>query len=348
MKIADVTALVMLPSTALATCGTAYSSSKIDGTLLRAVVINMGTDATNITATQYDQYFEQGSALEGVKALIAAGQVYINLWSIPSTEASFKSSSDCLSDGYTLNQVAWLSSNAMAESWLGGYKAETAEDSYDAAALSVITSIVAGLEVRFWDTNGDGYTDLIDADYLEGVTVDTITENANGTFSVYRGNIDVENKTPYEGTIFEAECFAGSGIAIEAANFDTTIKSGDVCLFWYGPSGWAMERALEINGLFVDGADHTFYDIAGVTYEDAMLFSRDNLFISNRPGEFTDTQKFFGLTNDTAAGLDVSLWLVPVTNAGNSAAFLTRAVAQAQAELANVTISADGSDVPST
>ncbi|KAF7906539.1 hypothetical protein EAF00_000818 [Botryotinia globosa] len=228
-------------------------------------------------------------------------------------------------------------------------QAETAEDSYDTAALSVITSIVAGLEVRFWDTNGDGYTDLIDADYLEGVTVDTITENANGTYS-----------TPYEGTIFDADRFAGSGIVIEAANFDATIKSGDVGLFWYGPSGWAMERALEINGLFVDGADHTFYDIAGVTYKDAMLFSRDNLFISNRPGEFTDTQKFFGLTKDTAAGLNVSLWLVPVsdvsefggpvgmTTAGNSAAFLTRAVAQIQAELANVTVSADGSDVSST
>ncbi|THV53171.1 hypothetical protein BGAL_0057g00110 [Botrytis galanthina] len=360
MKIADVTALAMLPSTGLAACGTAYSESQVDGTLLRAIVLDMGTDAANVTATQYDQYFEQGSALEGVKTLIAAGQFYVNLWAIPGTEATFQNTSQCLSDGYLINQVPWLYYNTTTASWWGGYEAETEANSYDAAALSLVTNIVAGLEVRFWDTNGDGYTDLIDADYLEGVTIDTITQNSNGTYSVYRGNIDVANKTPYEGTIFDADLFDGSGTPIPAANFDTSIKSGDVALFWYGPNGWAMKRAQEILGIFIDGADHTDYDIGGVVYEDAMRFSRDNLPISNRPGEFTDAQKFFGLTNDTAAGLNVSLWLVPVTNAsdfggpvgmtsaGNSGAFLTRAIAQAQAQLTNATISVDGSDVSST
>lgn len=360
MKFSDVSILAMLPSTGLAACGAAYSSSKVDGTLLRAIVLDLGTDAANVTAAQYDQYFEQGSALEGVKALIAGGQFYVNLWAIPGTEATFQNTSQCVSDGYLINQVPWLYYNTTTASWWGGYEAETEASSYDAAALSLVTNIVAGLEVRFWDTNGDGYTDLIDADYLEGVTIDTVTQNANGTYSVYRGNIDVANKTPYEGTIFDAANFDGSGMPIPAANFDTAIESGDVALFWYGPNGWAMKRAQEILGIFIDGADHTDYDVGGVVYEDAMRFSRDNLPISNRPGEFTDAQKFFGLTNDTAAGLNVSLWLVPVTNAsdfggpvgmtsaGNSGAFLTRAIAQAKAELANVTVSADGSDVSST
>ena len=190
--------------------------------------------------------------------------------------------------------------------------------------------------------------------------MDTITHNANGTYSVYRGNIDVPNKTPYEGTIFDANLFSGSGPAIPASNFDTSIKSGDVALFWYGTKGWAMKRAQEVVGLFIDGADHTSYDVGGTLYDDAMRFSRDNLFISNRPGEFTDAQKFFKLTNDSAAGLNVSLWLVPTTNTteygapvgmtsdSNSRKFLTKAIAQAQAELNNVTISTDGSNVPST
>lgn len=355
--------LPMLPAASLAACGTAYGANEIDGTLLRAIVLDMGTDAANVTATEYDQYFEQGTALEGVKAVIASGQFYINLLAIPSTEAAFQNNSECLGSGYLVNQVPWLYYNSTSASWWGGYEAETEAESYEAAALSVATGIVAGLEVRLWDTDGDGYADLIDADYLQGVTVDTVTQNTNGTYSVYRGNIDVANKTPSEGTIFDGDLFDGTGPAVPAANFDTTIAAGDVALFWYGTSGWAMRRAEEVAGLFVDGADHASYDVGGVTYQDAMRFSRDNLFISNRPGEFTDAQKFFGLTNDSAAGLNVSLWLVPVTNAtsgngapvgitggsgNNSGAFLASAVAQAQARLDDVVVSSDGSDVPAS
>lgn len=363
MELTKFTLLAMLPSTILAACGTAYGANEIDGTLLRAIVLDMGTDAANVTATEYDQFFEEGSALEGVKAVIASGQLYVNLWSIPSTEATFHNNSECLRYGYLVNQVPWLYYNSTSVSWWGGYEAETEADSYEAAALSVATSIVAGLEVRLWDTNGDGYIDLIDADYLQGVTVDNVTKNTNGTYSVYRGNIDVANKTPSEGTIFDGDLFDGTGPPIPGGNFDTTIAAGDVALFWYGPNGWAMKRAEEVAGLFVDGVDHTSYDIGGVTYQDAMRFSRDNLFISNRPGEFTDAQKFFKLTNDSAAGLNVSLWLVPVTNttsgngapvgmtggsSSNSRAFLTSAVAQAQAQLDDVTVSSDGSKVPSS
>ncbi|KAF7539200.1 hypothetical protein G7054_g2376 [Neopestalotiopsis clavispora] len=360
MRLSEASALAMLPATSLAACGTAYSANQISGTLLRAIVLDMGTDAANVTAANYDQYFAQGSALEGVEAVIAASQFYINKWAIPGTETSFQNRSQCLSDGYLVNQVPWLYYNSSTASWFGGFEAETQADSYDAAALSVVTGIVAGLEVRFWDTDGDGYTDLIDADYMEGVTVDTITENINGTYTVYRGNIDVANKTPAEGTIFDGSLFDTDGPSILAANFDTSIGSGDVALFWYGPDGWAIKRAQEVVGLFIDGADHTDYDVGGVLYEDAMRFSRDNLPISNRPGEFTDAQKFFKLTNDSAAGLNVSLWLVPVTNTNNTGApigitsdsnsrsFLAKAIAQAQAELTNVTISTDGTDVPST
>lgn len=359
MRLADASVLAMLPATGLAACSTAYPANEISGTLLRTVVLDMGSDAANVTAAEYDEYFEQGSALEGVEAVIAASQFYINLWAIPGTEAAFRNVSQCLTDGYLVNQVAWLYYNTTTASWWGGYEAETEADGYDDAALSVVTGLIAGHMVRFWDTDGDGYTDLIDADYLEGVTVDTVTENDNGTYSVYRGNIDVANKTPYEGTIFDGDFFEGAGPSILAANFDTTIAAGDVALFWYSPTGWAMKRAHEVSGLFVDGADHTSYNIDGVVYEDALRFSRDNLFISNRPGEFTDAQKYFQLTNDSSLGLNVSLWLVPVTNttetgapigmtsgSSSSRAFLELSAAQAQARLDNVTVSTDGSDVP--
>lgn len=63
------------------------------------------TTLANVAAAEYDQYFEQGSALEGVEAVIAASQFYINLWAIPGTEAAFRNVSECLTDGYLVNQV---------------------------------------------------------------------------------------------------------------------------------------------------------------------------------------------------------------------------------------------------
>ncbi|KAF7894379.1 uncharacterized protein EAF01_009830 [Botrytis porri] len=54
MKIADVTALARLPSTGFAACGTTYSGSQVDGTPLHAIVLDLGTDAANVTATYAD------------------------------------------------------------------------------------------------------------------------------------------------------------------------------------------------------------------------------------------------------------------------------------------------------
>lgn len=100
MKIADASVLAMLPTTGLAACGTAYSANQINGTLLRAIVLDIGADAANVTASEYDQYSEQGSALEGVEAVIDSGQFYINLWAMPGTEAAFQNVSQCLDDGF--------------------------------------------------------------------------------------------------------------------------------------------------------------------------------------------------------------------------------------------------------
>lgn len=107
MRLAGASVLAMLPATGLAACGTAYSANQISGTLLRAIALDMGTEAANVTAAQYDQYFEQGTALEGVEAIVAASQFYINLWAIPGTEAAFQNISQCMSDGYLVNQVPW-------------------------------------------------------------------------------------------------------------------------------------------------------------------------------------------------------------------------------------------------
>lgn len=78
MRFAHVSLIAMLPTISIATCGTPYTANSINGTLLYTVVLDMGNDAANVTASQYDPYFSQGNALEGVEAVIASGSFYIS------------------------------------------------------------------------------------------------------------------------------------------------------------------------------------------------------------------------------------------------------------------------------
>ncbi len=331
--------------------------SDVSGTLLRAVVLNMGQDAARITDGRYDRYFKQGSAAAGVAAVIVAGKFSINGFPIPSSEADFRQH---MPNGYPVNQVNWLSYDASTGSWKGGYRGQRVVASYDAAALEVATGIVAGLELRLYDTDGDRFADTIEADYKEGVQVQNIIRNSDDTVSVRRGDIDIAQRTAEEGRVFDGQHFtATSGERIAASNFDPLITPGDVALFWWSPTGWVLQRAREVRGLFMDGSDHESYTMDSTTYQDAMRFSRDNLFISNRPGELVNAHKFFGL-NGNAEGLKVSLWLVPTTDPKASGApvgmssgpnarrFLSMAVVQARRWLSDVAPSVDGTDVPTT
>ena len=117
-----------------------------------------------------------------------------------------------------------------------------------------------------------------------------------------------------------------------------------------------MRRAREVHGVFIDGQDHKTYTIDGHSYADAMRFSRDNLIIANRPGEFVNAQKFFGLNNN-AQSRKVSLWLVPTTDPTSQGApvamtsgvearaLLGQAIARARESLASAVPSVDGSDL---
>lgn len=331
----------------------AKAEAQAKGTLLKTIVNSMGEDAT-VTNAQYSKYFKEGSAEDGVKAIIADGKFIINGYAIPATET------ECTAeypDGYSVNKTAWLYKSG--DNWHGGMKGEKAYDSYAAAALAVATAIPAGLEVKLYDTNNDGYTDLIETQYLEALIVNKITHNGDGTYSVDRGALGSSiTYSITDGKAFDGSRFTStSGDVIKKANFDTTINERDIALFWYGTDGWVMERGKEMNGVFVDGADHNYYQIDAVKYQDAMRFSRDNVIISNRPGEFANAQKYFGLNNNNE-GLKVSLWLVPTTNYPetkgapigfttneNAGTFLTKAIAIAQAKLESVVISTDGTDL---
>lgn len=67
MRFTNQFVLAMLPATSLALtgCGTAYTANEIDGTLLRSIVLAMAPDDADVTASQYDQNFVEGDAVDG-------------------------------------------------------------------------------------------------------------------------------------------------------------------------------------------------------------------------------------------------------------------------------------------
>lgn len=340
--------LCVLPVAASAYGDKDQITYKEDPMLLKAIEINMGNDKT-VTNEIYNEFFREGSAAEGVRAILAAGRFYINGFPIPGTAEDFER---ICPEGYLLNQSPWL----VPES--DGYRVDRGTyDRYEDAALAAATGFDAGLEVRLLDETGDGFTDRIDMDYVEAVIVREIVKNDDG-YRVRRAEPDPAAAWTNDGRVFDGAHFtAGSGEVIPAENMDESLKPGDMALFWYGPDGWAMKRALEVKGILTGGQDHQYYEISGVQYGDAMRFSRGNIVISNRCGEFVNAHRYFGFIGSDE-GLEVSLWFVPTsdpalwaapcgfTSGANASAFLAKAIETARTKLAGVTVSPDGSDVP--
>ncbi|MCD7933951.1 MAG: hypothetical protein LUF77_01355, partial [Oscillospiraceae bacterium] len=325
--------------------GEVTKDEEAETVLLQSVVANMGEDST-IDDSKYDGLYEEASAEEGIKAIIAAGEFYINGFAFPATAES-------AADGFTVNQSTWLSAAEYTD-----------EEAYLAAAYTSVLNKgnnpymqAAGTEYLLYDTDADGYADRIEMLYLEGIIVADYADNGDGTYSIDRGEFPdgLAVTGDKDGRTHDADHFAAGleGYEVKAENFDAEIQPGDVALFSYTPDGWVLQRAIPVTGLFTNGADHDSYEIDGVSYEDAMKFSRDNIIVSNRNGEFTNAQKYFGFMNNTD-GLTVTLWIAPtvgetvgapvgMTSDGNSDTYLERAIVWAQARLDAVEVSEDGS-----
>ena len=303
-----------------------------DPTLLRAIVVNMGSEkgasmrdpVTLGTEAYYAKYYKQGSAAEGLKAIIAAGEFYINGTAVPANETEFDS---FYADGYRLNGTAVLTRGEEGK-WKATSKLKD-YDTYAEAALAVVTegNQFNGQEVDLFDKDGDGYADRIEMRYVSAVIVNAATDRGVGTEKVFDGAL-----------------FADDTYRIPKEYFDETIAEGDMALIWYEQDNqsWHAERAVEVRDTLTEAVDHDHYTMGATVYGDAMKFSRDN-------GEFANASMYFGFTGKA------SLWLVPTphsavngapigfTSGENAKANLTAALAAAQQKLDSAAVSADGS-----
>jgi hypothetical protein len=323
--------------------------------LLKAVLINAlnqkgfkqpGT-VVSITSSELDEYFEEGAA-QGVAAIVRDGNFIINERAIPKSAEEF---TEAYPEGYTVNGTVVLRWDETRSCWLGGGRNQTC-GAYEAAALAAATGGVTynGLEAVLFDTDDDKYPDLIKIKYLQALIADKIIDNGDETYTVSRGTLDPaiipakEDGRPFDETIY---FHSTSKEVIKKANFDDKIKEGDIALFWDGPDGLVLDSAKPVKGILGSGVDHEIYEVNGVTYYDAMQFSRNQVIISNRPGEMTNAHIRFGFNGNTD-GLEVSLWLVPTTypephgapigftTNENARTFLARAIQIAKKELESV------------
>jgi len=278
----------------------------------------------------HPEYFDEA----GVMGVVANGGFYVNGFQVPATPEALGA------DGFVVN-----SDTASLTVQDGKYKVgKSSFDSYaDAVKALVNDDLPGGLHYDLYDTDFDGKAEVVKMWYTEGVIVNGITKDADGNYVISRG--DLTNVPSYAGRLYDADNFSGKlGEVVKPENFDETIKEGDAAIFYYTPDGWVMKRATEANGMFMGGEDHGYYDIDGVQYTDTMKYSRDNLIVAQRNGEYTNAHKYFGFVNN-AEGLKTSLWMDPKSASpiglsanDNAKAFLTNAVAQAKAKLDAVTL----------
>lgn len=322
------------------------------GTLLATFVPrSQGFQTRTITNSSSQDYFRASFAEEGVLQIIKAGQFFVNGFPVPRDAAELDAR---WPHGYQVNGSSWLTHGPE-----GFTVDKKVYREYGQALLALVRRIPAGLPIRLYDTDGDLRADRIEASVLEAVIPQHIRQDPQGSFRIRRlAREAYPAPVPGEGRKFDGEHFTNrSREIIPPSQMDSRLAPGEIGLFAYGPQGWSMQRALPVTGALEEAKDHEYYQINGIRYQDAMRFSRDNLPISNRCGEFINTLTYFGLTG--TQGVPVTLWLVDTGNpaqqgapAGFTSGFsaplvLTRALGEARAALRSVPVSQDGRDVPS-
>ena len=281
-----------------------YNNENKKSNLICTILINMGEDKT-ITDEKYSKYFKENESTLGVKQIIKDNKFNINGFPIPGTEELFL---EQYPDGYLINKKKWLYYSD------GKYQVNQAYqdfDNYEDATFATATGFLAGLEIRLYDFDNDNYVDYIELDYVESVIINDIIKNNDNSLFLYRADLKEDFNPENDGRKYDGDYFTEQWEEkIYIQNFDLNIKKGDVALFMYTPKGWIIQRAREIKGKFIDGKDHEYYQIGEQKFQDAMRFSRDNIIISNRCGEYLNAQKYFGFLNMTDQNIEVSLWFV--------------------------------------
>ena len=307
------------------------------GAVVEGDKITWDNDNVKITDASFDKYFPDTTALEGVKKMLAEGKVYVNGIQVPATEN--------VTPDYQVNGVSSL--YKMETGW--GYnvhKTTSANNlSFDDARLGffeTITSVRGHKTAITFDK--DGNPERIDAQSYEVFRIAYFEDHGGQVDKIERGDFELETNRVRP----DVEKIT----AVSGENFDHNIQIGDVVVYYYGPDGWVMEKAVAKAGT-VTKVDGNFVINQGEADEYTHVesnVSRYNLINCNRPTQFYDSYVRLGLTDQS-----VVTWCTPngfpigftLGSRAEAKATLTKAIVNAKAAKNGVVVSSSyGADVP--
>lgn len=296
------------------------------------VIVHDG-DATKITDAAFNDYFG-GDALEGVKKLLAEGKVYVNGIKVPATE-------DETSD-YQVNGVSSLYKTSSG--WGYNVHKTTSPDnlSFEDARLGFFETIttVRGHETTLYGDAASCVVNKIDSQSYDVFRITYFEDHGGQVDKIDRGEFELETNRirPDVRTV-----------TVSSDNFDSNIAIGDIVCYYYGPSGWVMNKAETKEGKITKNENKEFVVNDGEYVCIESNVSRYNLIDSNRPTQFFTAYNRLGLSD-----LSIIMWDTPTghpicfTYGGKDAAkaALTLAIENAKAAKDGVAVSVDGTDVP--
>jgi hypothetical protein len=308
IRVAAVLAAVVI---GLGAAGQADAFGRREKPLARIVLQSEGMHVVPLTDAKYNRYFGRETASQAIPELMQRGKFYINGKAVP---VSGEALADQFHGTYTVNGSAWLQKQDN-----GFLVDKKVYPRYEEALPALAARIPAGVEISLYDHDGNGAADEVMADVVEAFIPSSIVRKGRA-YEVRRlADSDFPQPVPgegrrYDGTLFTAE----NPVTVPDFLLDKKLKAGDMALFSKAAKGWHVNRARAVTGILEAAADHEYYQIDGIKYHDAMRFSRDNLPISNRCGEFIDALKYFGFVGGKEK-VPVTLWFVP-TRSGEQGA----------------------------
>ena len=313
------------------------TSTEQPATPVNENVVSWDNDNVKITDASFDQYFKGTTALEGVKKMLAEGKVYVNGIQVPATES--------VTTDYQVNGVSSLYKTETGWGY-NVHKTTSANNlSFDDARLGFFETITS---VRGHKTSitydKDGNPERIDAQSYDVFRIAYFEDHGGQVDKIERGEFELETNRVRP----DVEKIT----AVSGENFDHSIQIGDVVVYYYGPNGWVMEKAVAKTGT-VTKVDGKFVINQGKADEYTHVesnVSRYNLINCNRPTQFYDSYVRLGLTDQS-----VVTWCTPngfpigftLGSRAEAKAALAKAIVNAKAAKNGVVVSsAYGADVP--
>ena len=296
--------------------------------------VKITNDNVKITDDQFDKYFG-GDAEAALKKLLAEGKAYVNGIQVPAT-------ADELIE-YQVNGVRSLYKTDIG--WGYNVHKTTSADNltFEAARLGfyeTLTTVRGHVTELTLDAETKAVT-KIDVNSLDVVRVtDIIVYNESTT--IVRGDFELETQRVRPDV---------DKIIFNTAYFDQSVQIGDIAMYWFGPNGWELKKAVPVVGtLAKDPENNKVFVVNGGKADEYSKVesnvSRYNLINSSRPTQFYDAYVALGLTD-----MEVTTWCtdtghpIGFTTGANSKAVLTRAIANAKAAKEGVVISETGEGI---